>query len=281
MITIGTIVDLQDQIAEWKSNGLSVGYVPTMGALHQGHLSLLQRSQTENDKTICSIFVNPTQFNKSEDLENYPVDLDGDRAKLESVSCDLLFLPISEEIYPEGERRNKHNLGNTTRYMEGRHRPGHFQGVATVVDRFFTICTPDRAYFGEKDFQQLAVIRAMAADVGHDVEIIGCPIVREESGLAMSSRNRRLSANEKEHALLIHQTITLAQARYQKDDPALLLELIEQLFAADPVLELEYVEIADEESLSPIFEFPSDKKARIFIAAQAGNVRLIDNAALN
>jgi len=277
MLTINKINDLQRQVKEWKDQSLTVGLVPTMGALHLGHISLIRRSLCDNDRTICSIFVNPTQFNNPKDLESYPVDIQGDLKMLQEEGCHLVFLPSREEMYPDGERRQKYQLGNTTKPMEGRFRPGHFQGVATVVDRLFQICSPDRAYFGEKDYQQLAVIRAMAQDVGHPIEIIGCPIIRENSGLAMSSRNRRLTKEQAEHALLIHDSIQMVRQRYGKDDPEYLLEMVEDLFAADPIMELEYVEIADAQTLMPIRKFPHEGAARIFIAAYAGEVRLIDN----
>jgi pantoate--beta-alanine ligase len=281
MLTVEQIPALQEQLNTWKHQSLQVGLVPTMGALHEGHLSLIRRSVQENDRTVCSIFINPTQFNNAKDLESYPVDLEEDLQMLEKEGCHLAFLPSRSEMYPEGERRKKYDLGGTTKFMEGQFRPGHFQGVATVVDRLFEICRPDRAYFGEKDFQQLAVIRAMAKDVGYRMEIIGCPIVREENGLAMSSRNRRLTRDQAEHALLIHECIQLVRSRIKKDDPAYLLEMVESLFEADPVMELEYVEIADAHTLMPVRRFPHTGDARIFIAAYAGDVRLIDNEALS
>ena len=202
MIILETVSDLQKAIFPLKKEGKSVGFVPTMGALHEGHVSLVKKSIEQNDITVVSVFVNPTQFNNQEDLIKYPRTLDKDTSLLESVGADIVFAPLVKEIYPEPDTR-QFDFGLLDKVMEGKFRPGHFNGVAQVVSRLFDIVKPDRAYFGEKDFQQLAIIRDMVKQYNFPIEIVPMPIIRELSGLAKSSRNQRLSETEKEQAVAI------------------------------------------------------------------------------
>ena len=206
MKVVATITELKNLLDTFRKEGKSIALVPTMGALHDGHASLVKRSVAENDITVVSVFVNPTQFNDKNDLKNYPRTLDADCALLENVGADIVFAPTVEEMYPEEDTR-VFSFAPLDTVMEGAFRPGHFNGVAQIVSKLFYAVEPDRAYFGEKDFQQLAIIRDMVRQLALDVEIVGCPIVREQDGLAMSSRNTLLSADERERALTISRTL--------------------------------------------------------------------------
>ena len=272
---------LKQRLQKLRAQSKSIGFFPTMGALHQGHISLVERAAKENDITVVSIFVNPTQFNNKEDLEKYPRDPDADFALLEKNSCDIVFAPTVDEMYPTPDTR-VFSLGSVAEVMEGKYRPGHFNGVCQVVSRLFNIVEPDRAYFGQKDYQQIAVIKAMVRKYMPTFkgEIVSCPIKRESDGLALSSRNVHLSPEQRQSALLISKT--LFEAKKMADNKATqkqITDFIKRSIASDANLCLEYVEIADKETLLPIAdEYP--KNAVICITVYDGKTRLIDNILL-
>ena len=272
---------LKQRLQKLRAQSKSIGFVPTMGALHQGHISLVERAAKENDITVVSIFVNPTQFNNKEDLEKYPRDPDADFALLEKNSCDIVFAPTVDEMYPTPDTR-VFSLGSVAEVMEGKYRPGHFNRVCQVVSRLFNIVEPDRAYFGQKDYQQIAVIKAMVRKYMPTFkgEIVSCPIKRESDGLALSSRNVHLSPEQRKSALLISKT--LFEAKKMADNKATqkqITDFIKRSIASDANLCLEYVEIADKETLQPIAtEYP--KNAVICITVYDGKTRLIDNILL-
>ncbi len=274
-----TVSSLNSHLKKFRESGDSIGFVPTMGALHQGHLALVEQASRENNHVVLSIFVNPTQFNNQDDLKRYPRNTDDDIAKLQTSSCDILFLPEVEEMYPSKVESEAIDLGGLDQTMEGAHRPGHFNGVATVVGRFFDIVRPTRAYFGEKDFQQLMVIRHISRLKDFPIEIVAHPIERNDKGLALSSRNQLLSAGDQEKALAIHHNLQWAATHYRQLSPAELRSAIEQNFEKEP-LDLEYVEVVDEENLRSIDTWKQAKNARVFIAAHISGVRLIDNVSL-
>ncbi len=270
---------------EWsgrqKKAGRSIGFVPTMGALHPGHLELLKQARQENDSLACSIFVNPLQFNKAEDLESYPRSLEKDLALLREAACDAVFCPGQEEMYPSGESHKTFGLGQLAMGMEGAWRPGHFEGVAVVVDKLFRIVQPHRAYFGLKDYQQLQVIRRMAESEGHSVKIVACNTVREADGLAMSSRNVRLNSSQRREASKIFRALNLAREMYPHHPIEEIRQKVCSLVNESKQLEVEYFEIVDAHSLVPLSTAPEGLPARACIAVHAGHVRLIDNMALN
>lgn len=259
-----------------ESQGKTVGFVPTMGALHEGHLTLVRRCAAENDVCVVSIFVNPTQFNNKHDLETYPRNLEADIKLLQTAGCDVLFAPSESEIYPEPDTR-RFDFGTLDKVMEGAYRPGHFNGVAQVVSRLFNIIKPTRAYFGEKDFQQLAIIREMVKQYNVPVEIVGCPIAREESGLALSSRNQRLSAEGKAAALSISKA--LFGSVYLKNEKSVseLKSWVIDKINSDPMLEVEYFDIVDALSLKSIENWDETDNAVGCVTVYCGDVRLIDN----
>ncbi len=270
------IVDVQRFVEEKHNLGLKVGFVPTMGALHEGHLSLINRAKKENDIVVCSVFVNPIQFNNPADLEKYPRTPEKDIEKLEQAGCDAVFMPTAEEMYPN-KVEDHYDFGDLERVMEGACRPGHFNGVAIVVRKLFEIVTPNRAYFGEKDFQQLAIINKMVSDLNMNLEIVPCPIIRENDGLAMSSRNVRL--NEAERAIAPKIFATLNDSITKKDvmSPAEMKNYALKKYAEIKEFDVEYVEITDEINLKSIENWDECDHARIFVALQLGPVRLIDN----
>jgi len=273
---------MSEHTGRLRREGHSVGFVPTMGALHDGHLALVKKSLAENDHTVVSIFVNPTQFDRKDDLEKYPRLVEQDLYKLEQLDPNIIvYLPRAEDIY-EGRIQAEHfDLGGLDRVMEGAHRPGHFDGVATIVKKLFDVVKPHRAYFGEKDFQQLRIIQHLAQQLKDSIEIVPVEIYRETDGLAMSSRNLRLAPAYREAAPFIYQTLQKArQMALEGHSPKEIKEKVYQLFAQHPLLKLEYFEIADEENLQPAENFETDKKYRGFIAAYAGDIRLIDNMPL-
>ena len=276
MKIIHTIKDLQTELTNCKQTQQKVGFVPTMGALHEGHASLMKKSVSENNVTVASVFVNPTQFNDQNDLLKYPRTLEADCKLLESCGVDLVFAPSVEEMYPEPDMR-QFNYAPLDTVMEGKHRPGHFNGVCQVVSRLFDAVNPDRAYFGEKDFQQLAIIREMVRDMNYPIEIVGCPIVREADGLALSSRNARLSADERENALNISQTLfkscTFA-ANHSVDETK---KMVVEAIANSPGLELEYFEIVDGNTLQEVNSWEDASYIVGCITVFCGDVRLIDN----
>lgn len=277
MKLVQTIKELRSELDVLRSEGKSIGLVPTMGALHAGHASLVKRAVAENDVVVVSDFVNPTQFNDKNDLAKYPRTLDADCELLEKVGADFIFAPSVEEIYPEPDTR-QFSYAPLDTVMEGRFRPGHFNGVCQIVSKLFMIVNPTRAYFGEKDFQQLAIIREMVRQIGFDgLQIVGCPIVREEDGLALSSRNARLSAIERERALNISRTLfgscTFAKSHTVADT----LKYVKDAIAASPGLRLEYFEIVDGTTLQSIADWKETDYAVGCITVFCGEVRLIDN----
>jgi pantoate--beta-alanine ligase len=280
MERIESRLDLKHRIDYLKSTGKVVGLVPTMGSLHDGHLSLIKIAKEHCDVVVCSIYINPTQFNDQKDFEKYPNNLSNDLKLLEIASCDIAFTPIVEEIYPEGIKNVEYEIGSIGDVMEGKFRKGHFNGVIQVVKRLFDLVNPDVAVFGMKDFQQLAIINWMIVFFKYEIKIIGAPIFRERDGLAMSSRNIRLNSEEREIAVNLSKTLFYIRDNYKKYP---LLELInrakEKLEAVDK-LTIEYLEIVDTNSLQRIDEIESAQSAGIFIAAKAGEVRLIDNVVL-
>jgi pantoate--beta-alanine ligase len=254
-----------------------IGLVPTMGALHDGHLELVKFSKGQNDLTIVSIFVNPMQFNKKEDFEKYPNKVSEDIKTLEEIGCDVIFMPDSREMYTENETL-KFNFGYIERLMEGEFRPGHFSGVGLVISKLFNIVNPDRAYFGEKDLQQLTIIKKLAKDLNFNVEIIGVPTVREASGLAMSSRNLRLSELEKEIAINVYKSLRLFQDLLGANNSIVqsknqVIDFLKSIKG----LELEYLEIVDTHSLMPIMEIIKNRSFSLCIAVYVSKIRLIDN----
>ena len=276
MKIIDTIKDLRLLLDESRAVGKSVGLVPTMGALHAGHASLVERAVKENDVVVVSVFVNPTQFNDKNDLKNYPRTLDADCALLERIGATVAFAPSVEEMYPEEDTR-QFSFAPLDTVMEGACRPGHFNGVAQIVSKLFYAVEPDRAYFGEKDFQQLAIIREMVRQLDMRLEIVGCPIVREEDGLAMSSRNTLLSEDERERALTISSTL-FASADFAKINTlAATKAFVEDMINDTPGLELEYYQIVDGNTLQEIGEWKDSDYVVGCIALFCGNVRLIDN----
>lgn len=273
--------ELKRLLSSIREQGEVLGFVPTMGALHQGHLSLVEKAFCECDKVVISIFVNPTQFDKKADLEKYPRDLEKDAKLLEENFPEIIiFSPGAGELY-EGNIKSKHfDFGLISEAMEGKYRPGHFDGVGTVLELFFDIIKPEKAFFGEKDFQQLQIVKKLVEITGQPVEIIACPISREKNGLAMSSRNQLLTKNQWEEAGFIYQTLQKTRTLFGTKNATFVAEWARGEFAQNPHFELEYFEIADEETLKPTAEKKPGRKYRAFVAAKLGNVRLIDNLAL-
>jgi len=275
------IEPLKKRLAQLRAQGKSIGFVATMGALHLGHVSLVEKSNQDNDITAVSIFVNPTQFNNKEDLEKYPRNLEADIHLLEENEADIVFAPAVSEMYPQPDNR-QFEIGAVAEVMEGKYRPGHFNGVCQVVSKLLNIMEPDNAYFGQKDYQQIAVIRTMVKKYMPDFKgkIISCPIKRESDGLALSSRNQHLSAEQRVSALLISKT--LFKAKEMSDKGATQKELVDYIkksIATDANLCLEYVEIADKDTLQPI-KGDLPKNAVICITVYDGKTRLIDNILL-
>lgn len=265
-------------LAKQRESGHKLGFVPTMGALHAGHISLVEMAKRENDLVIVSIFVNPTQFNNQEDLKNYPRTPEDDHQKLKQAGVDILFEPSVDEIYTHGLNAGKTiDLGNLENVLEGAHRPGHFKGVVQVVSRLFDIVNPHKAYFGEKDYQQLAVIRKMTKALGYHIDIIGCETMRESNGLAMSSRNLRLTDEERETATQIYKAMKYVRNNKKQLGASEALKNAINEINSHPPLKVEYLEIADAEELQPIVIADNTKKARVFAAVFCGKVRLIDN----
>ena len=280
MLIFKTVVELQQFLFSLKNQ--FIGFVPTMGALHQGHLSLIEYAADENDIVVCSIFVNPTQFNNKEDLEKYPRHTDKDIALIKNAFSDdnvVVFLPEVKEIYPNKIEKS-YDFGNLSLVMEAQHRPGHFDGVGMVLERFFDIVQPTKAYFGEKDFQQLAVVRNLVKQLNLSIDIVGCPIVREANGLAMSSRNERLTTEQKEQAANIYKFLENAKQQTK----TLTLNEVKDNFISSikniPALQLEYFEIADGNTLLSINKWEETSYCVAFVAVFVGNVRLIDNVTL-
>ncbi len=276
MKTVNNIADLQRIISEAKAKGNQIGFVPTMGALHQGHLELVKRCKKETDFCVVSVFVNPTQFNNPEDLIKYPRTPEKDCQLLEATGCDLVFLPSVEEIYPEPDTR-EFDFGTLETVMEGAMRPGHFNGVAQVVSKLFDMVTPDIAFFGEKDFQQVAIIKAMVKQLNAPVKIVAVPIVREDSGLAMSSRNMRLSSTQIEEAVAISRALFESKQKMgSMSVEDTIKELVDKVNSVDS-LEIEYFQIVDGDTLQALNSWDESEHIVGCVAAYCGEVRLIDN----
>tara|TARA_R110002073_G_scaffold123234_2_gene266859 strand:- start:40628 stop:41476 length:849 start_codon:yes stop_codon:yes gene_type:complete len=280
MKVLKTKKDLKTYFQDSNYLEAKIGLIPTMGALHQGHLSLVEESKRNTQVTVASIFVNPTQFDKKEDLEKYPKTIENDLKLLEQAGCDIVFIPSVEEIYNKSVISDHFDFDGLENEMEGRYRSGHFDGVGTIVKAFIEIVSPTHAYFGEKDFQQLQVIKKMVEKKRLNVKIIGCPIYREENGLAMSSRNERLSSEQRNEATLIYKTLTAVKEKSTTDSIEEITNWVKSQFKDHPLFELEYFAIADEVTLKNASTFFSEKKYRAFIAVFAGSVRLIDNISL-
>ncbi|HMB64578.1 MAG TPA: pantoate--beta-alanine ligase [Eudoraea sp.] len=282
MQTFRTKKNLNVHLGLLRSKNYTIGLVPTMGALHLGHLALVRRAVAQNSYVVVSIFVNPTQFNNREDLKEYPKAMDRDRLLLQSISDEIiLFSPSVSEIYAGKVHSKKYNFEGLDEVMEGEFREGHFDGVGTIVEKLLTIVSPHRAYFGEKDFQQLQIIRKLVESLGLPVEIISCPIVREGSGLAMSSRNERLSERLRKEAAFIYKTLKEAKVQFGTKSAKYVTGWVRQKFSKHPDLSLEYIRIMNAASLRPVLRKEKGQKYRAFIAVYAEGVRLIDNIALN
>ena len=279
MITAVSERELRHAVAKWRGRGERIGFVPTMGALHDGHLSLVELARKHASRVIVSIFVNPTQFGPDEDLARYPRDLAGDSARLAEAGCDLLFVPAVETIYPPGSS-TRIRVEGPSRGFEGECRPGHFEGVATVVAALFGLVRPDVAVFGEKDAQQLAVVRALARDLHLGVEIVAGPIVRDADGIAMSSRNVYLSAEERSAAAVLHRSLAAAREAIESGerDPRAVVARLERGIAAEPRASLDYAAVVAADSFHPVDRIGGE--IVIPIAARFGSTRLLDNVRL-
>lgn len=269
--------EIKSYLTAQNQQNKTIGFIPTMGALHKGHLSLIQEAKKKNDLVVVSIFINPTQFNNTSDFAKYPKTIENDTQLLNRVFCDVLFLPSAEEIYNNNIASEKFDFEGLEDQMEGKFRKGHFDGVATVVKAFFEIINPDIAYFGQKDFQQLQIIKKMVKKYHLNTKIKGCPIFREADGLAMSSRNVRLSKEHRTAAPFIYKTLKEVRDKFNVKNALRATQWVENEFKKNTFLELEYFTIADEKTLESAESNESDKKYRAFIAVFAGEIRLIDN----
>lgn len=276
MIVYRTRNDLTGHLNSVRGENKSIGLVPTMGALHPGHASLVEKAAHENDVVVVTIFVNPTQFNDPSDLEHYPRTLDRDLEMLRNLEADLVFVPGVEEMYPEKDERI-FDLDPLDKVMEGKHRKGHFNGVAQIVSKLFMLILPDRAYFGQKDFQQLVVVRRLTEILGLEIQIVPCPIIREKDGLAMSSRNERLTREERKLAPFIYETLKLARELAGELSPSELKDWVSDRFDRRPELHLEYFEIVEDKELKPVSDWKEGVNKVACLAVQLGSVRLIDN----
>lgn len=271
-----TVKEVREQVKQWKKEGLTVGFVPTMGYLHEGHQSLIKKAVEQNDKVVVSIFVNPMQFGPTEDLESYPRDLEKDSALCESTGANLIFHPEADEMYAP-DFCSYVDMSGLTEELCGLSRPVHFRGVCTVVSKLFNIVTPDRAYFGQKDAQQLAIIRRMVRDLNIDVEVVGCPIIREEDGLAKSSRNTYLSPEERKAALVLSQSIKIGEdmVKNGETDSKTIIAAMEAHITKEPLAKIDYIKIVDALSMQQI---PTvDRSILCAMAVYIGKTRLIDN----
>jgi pantoate--beta-alanine ligase len=275
-----TVNSLQNRLSKIDQNK-NLGFVPTMGALHEGHLSIVKKAKTENDYVIASIFVNPIQFDKEEDLLKYPKTIKKDLEKLASENCDFVFIPTVEEIYANIVKSDSFDFDGLDLVMEGAFRKGHFDGVGTIVKKLFEIIKPNNAYFGEKDYQQLQIIKKMVEKNQLPVHIVPCKIYREKDGLAMSSRNARLTKKQRNEAPLIYQTLLKSQSLFADKSIEVIKTMVDNEFRNNTILDLEYFEIADIQTLNPTNQKNTGVKYRAFIAVFADSIRLIDNIALN
>lgn len=275
------IKDIRSALQAERRNKRSIGFVPTMGALHEGHLSLIRQSGEQNDITVISIFVNPTQFNNPEDLLKYPRTLTKDLALLENTGCDYVFAPKEQEMYPkEKNAEPAWNFGMLEKVMEGKFRPGHFKGVAIIVKKLFDIIAPDTAYFGKKDYQQLQIIHSLVDQEKLTVKVIGCPIIREPDGLAMSSRNMQLSIGERKTASLIYKTLCKVKEKAGSAPVKDLKRWATRKLTSDPAFTVEYFEIVDKQTLLPLESWKNKENSLACTAVYLGGVRLIDNIEL-
>jgi len=276
MIVYRTKTDLTGHLLSLQNEGKTVGLVPTMGALHQGHASLVENANAKNDIVVVTIFVNPTQFNDPSDLNHYPRTLDQDLELLRQLEADLVFVPSVKEMYPE-EDTHIFDLGSLDKVMEGKHREGHFNGVAQIVSKLFLLIRPHRAYFGQKDFQQLVIIRRLVEILELNLNIVPCPIIREKDGLAMSSRNSRLSKEERKLAPKIYETLVQAREKMEDLTPSQLKEWVALQFKKQSELNLEYFEIVEDKGLTSIEEWGTSVNKVACLAVHLGQVRLLDN----
>lgn len=277
MIIATTISEVRAQVAQWKKEGLSVGLVPTMGYLHEGHASLVDKAVSECDRVVASVFVNPTQFGPGEDLETYPRDFERDCKLLEEHGCNMVFHPEVEEMYFEDAATYVEILSDMPKQLCGQTRPIHFRGVCTVVSKLFNIVCPDKAFFGQKDAQQLAIIRRMVRDMSYGIEIVGCPIIREEDGLAKSSRNTYLSEEERKAALVLSKSVRLGEemvAAGEKDADAIVAKMVEKI-EAEPLAKIDYVSAVDGITMMPTKKI--EGTVLVAMAVYVGKTRLIDN----
>lgn len=271
-----TVAEVREQVKAWRKEGLTVGLVPTMGYLHEGHASLMKKAVEQNDRVVTSVFVNPTQFGPTEDLESYPRDFEKDTALCESLGVSMIFHPEPEEMYAP-DFCTWVDMDVLSKTLCGKSRPIHFRGVCTVVSKLFHIVTPDRAYFGQKDAQQLAIIKRMVRDLNMDIEIVGCPIIREADGLAKSSRNTYLNAEERKAALVLSKAVFLGQEMTQsgEKDAAVIKKAMVETIEAEPLARIDYVEIVDGLSMQPVDHI--DGPILAAMAVYIGKTRLIDN----
>lgn len=276
MQVVKTISEVREIVSSWRKEGLSVGLVPTMGFLHEGHQSLIEKSVSQNDRTVVSVFVNPIQFGPNEDLEAYPRDLEHDKTLVEKAGGNLIFHPEPSEMYP-GHFTSFIDTTETTELLCGAVRPIHFRGVCTVVGKLFNIVCPDRAYFGQKDAQQLATIRRFVRDLNFPIEIIPCPIIREEDGLAKSSRNTYLSPEERQAALILSKSLRLGREAIEKgeDNPQRVINIIKENLSTEPLARIDYVETVDFENIQRVEKIEGE--TLVAIAVYIGKTRLIDN----
>lgn len=276
MLVFDKIKELKQHLALKRLNGATIGFVPTMGALHEGHISLIGISKKQTDITVCSIFVNPTQFNNSADLTKYPRTPEKDMALLEAAGCDVLYMPDVKDVYPENDTR-KFSFGYLDTILEGEHRPGHFNGVGQVVSILLEGVEPDKAYFGSKDYQQVMVVKELVKQLHLPVEIVACPILREVDGLAMSSRNMRLSPEERKVAALVPVMMQEAREIVKQKGISAAREFIQDFVGRQALMKLDYYEVCNADTLEPLKDYSSQKQAISLIAVFVGNIRLIDN----
>ena len=281
MIIFNNIVGFKNHLRKLKNDNITIGFVPTMGALHNGHTSLIKKSVLENDYSVVSIFINPTQFNNVNDYESYPINISRDIELLDSISENIiLFRPDTEEIYSGKVVSDSYDFGDLDKYMEGQHRKGHFQGVATVVNKLFEIVSADNVYFGEKDFQQLRIIEDLVQKNGYKLNVIRCKTIRQNDGLALSSRNKKLDISSQNIATNLFKALSFAKKNFDNLDLEIIYAKVEDLLQNFPQISVDYFAIADENDLKPIKHKKKNQKYRAFIAADISGVRLIDNIKL-
>lgn len=273
-------IQLENELQDLRNEGKSIGFVPTMGALHEGHISLIKESNLNNEITVVSIFVNPTQFNNKNDYSRYPRILSDDIEKLKKVKCDFLFTPSEDEMYPEEDNR-EFDFGILDKVMEGKFRPGHFRGVGLIVSKLFEIVRPNKAYFGEKDFQQVAIIKHLTKQLKFNIEIVACPIIREKDGLAMSSRNMLLTEEQRKNVSLIYRTLSESVKSAKSLSVSETKERVKRTINDNPFMDVEYFEIVDSETLQFVQKWNEDGEKYGCIAVNVGSIRLIDNIRYN